>query len=419
MKIIALQAENIKKLVAVEIRPDGNLVQITGKNGAGKTSILDAIWWALAGAGNIQGTPIRKGAESARIRLDLGEIVVTRTFKPGKDGGATSGLMVENAEGARFPSPQSMLDSLLGSLSFDPLAFARMEPRRQFEALRAFVPGVDFDAIDQMNKLDYSARTDANRKAKDARAAAAKISVPQDLPAAAVDESALVDDLEKAGKHNADIESRKRNREIAAGKIESLLEEANTLRLRADAIEKEAAEISEKLKAAPPLSDPIDTSEIRQSIQAAKEINAAIRQREQRQAYEAAAEEAEKKSKELTAKMDSREAEKRAAIYAAKLPVEGLGFGEGEILLNGIPFAQASDAEQLKVSIAIAMALNPKLRVIRVRDGSLLDEESMALLGQMVNGNDFQCWVERVDGSGKVGFVLEDGHLKETKEANQ
>ena len=38
MKIVRLTAENIKRLVAVEITPDGNVVQITGKNGAGKTS---------------------------------------------------------------------------------------------------------------------------------------------------------------------------------------------------------------------------------------------------------------------------------------------------------------------------------------------------------------------------------------------
>ena len=57
MKIIALQAENLKRLVAVDIRPDGNLVQITGKNGAGKTSVLDAIWWCLAGTSHIQAAP--------------------------------------------------------------------------------------------------------------------------------------------------------------------------------------------------------------------------------------------------------------------------------------------------------------------------------------------------------------------------
>ena len=58
MKIVSLQAENIKKLVAVEIKPDGNMVQITGKNGHGKTSVLDAIWWALAGLSNVQAVPI-------------------------------------------------------------------------------------------------------------------------------------------------------------------------------------------------------------------------------------------------------------------------------------------------------------------------------------------------------------------------
>ena len=125
MKIVALQAENIKKLIAIEIRPDGNLVQITGKNGHGKTSVLDSIWWALAGAKHIQSVPIREGEDKARIMLDLGEIIVTRTFKTSKKGEVPSAISVENAEGAKFGTPQTMLDNLLGQLSFDPLAFSR------------------------------------------------------------------------------------------------------------------------------------------------------------------------------------------------------------------------------------------------------------------------------------------------------
>ena len=80
MKIIKLEAENIKRLVAVEITPDGHMVQISGRNGAGKTSVLDAIWWALAGADAIQAKPIREGETTAHITLDLGEIVVERSF---------------------------------------------------------------------------------------------------------------------------------------------------------------------------------------------------------------------------------------------------------------------------------------------------------------------------------------------------
>jgi len=166
MKIIRLQAENIKRLIAVEIQPSSNLVQITGKNGNGKTSVLDSIWWCLSGGQNIQSKPIRTGENQAVVVLDLGEMVVTRKFKLNKEGETTSSLTVENKVGVKFPSPQALLDKLLGDLTFDPLGFARMEARKQFETLRKFVPSVDFDAIDKQNKEDYDARTDVNRQYK-------------------------------------------------------------------------------------------------------------------------------------------------------------------------------------------------------------------------------------------------------------
>ena len=136
MKIIALQAENIKRIVAIDIRPDTNVVQITGKNGQGKTSVLDAIWWCLAGAGKTQSQPIRKGNDEGYVTIDLGEMIVTRTFKINKDGETTSSLRVENKDGVKFSSPQAMLDKMLGDLTFDPLAFARMDAKKQFDTLR-------------------------------------------------------------------------------------------------------------------------------------------------------------------------------------------------------------------------------------------------------------------------------------------
>ena len=170
MKIVRLTAENLKKLRAVEITPAGDLVQISGKNGAGKTSVLDSIYWALAGSSHVQGQPIRKGEHKARVKLDLGTIVVERKFADA-DGKLTTSVTVESAEGARFPSPQKLLDSLLGELSFDPLAFARMEPRKQFDELRRVSKlEVDIDALDALNAGDYAKRTDLNRDAKAKRA---------------------------------------------------------------------------------------------------------------------------------------------------------------------------------------------------------------------------------------------------------
>ena len=118
------------------------------------------------------------------------------------------------------------------------------------------------------------------------------------------------------------------------------------------------------------------------------------------------------KSVELTSAIDARKQAAQDAISNADLPVDGIEIIDGAVLLNGVPFDQASDAEQLSASIGIAMTLNPDLKVIRVRDGSLLDQDAMKVLAKMADDADYQIWIERVDSSGDVGFVLEDGHLK-------
>ena len=119
------------------------------------------------------------------IRLDLGELIVTRTFAAGKEGEekATTSLTVESTDGAVFRSPQKVLDDLLGALSFDPLAFARADAEEQLDTLRSFVPGVDFKAIDQANQADYDRRRDINRRAKELRAQAEGIQLPAEIGA--------------------------------------------------------------------------------------------------------------------------------------------------------------------------------------------------------------------------------------------
>jgi energy-coupling factor transporter ATP-binding protein EcfA2 len=423
MKIISLQAENFKKLHAIEITPDGNFVQITGKNGQGKSSTLDAIWVALAGIGVAPKEPIRKGAQSAKIRLDLGEIVVTRHFKRADAGEFTTQLTVESADGARFPSPQRMLDGLLGALSFDPLAFSRMDGKQQFDALRKFVPGVDFDAIDRAQAGDYQRRTDINRRMKDAKAAADNIRVADKPPVEQTDESALVAKLKEAGDHNADVTMRRANREKMAeqieaeqGKLANLVETIRVMQLQADQLGKSIEERTIKLGTAPELPALIDTAAVAEELNVARTNNRLYAtwtaHTKNRVDLLALAKKLEQESADLTAAMAQRLKDKQAAIAAASLPIQGISFGEGTVLLNDVPFDQASDAEKLRASVEMAMAANPKLRVIRIRDGSLLDEEGLKLVAEMADKRNCQVWLERVDGSGKVGIVLENGAIK-------
>ena len=146
MKIIALEAENVKVLKAVDIHPNGSTVVIGGENGQGKSSVLDCISYALGGKDLVCEDPVRHGEKTARIKLDMGEIVVVRKFGVGES------LKISKPDGSVIPSPQKFLDEIYGSLSFDPLEFSRMKPKDQAQTLRDLV-GLDTSAIDERIRI--------------------------------------------------------------------------------------------------------------------------------------------------------------------------------------------------------------------------------------------------------------------------
>lgn len=421
MKILQFNAENVKKLTVVQIKPDGNIVQLTGRNGSGKTSVLDSILWAMAGTEAIQSKPIRKGAETARIELALGiggatKLIVERRFTE-----HSSYLTVKSVDGAKYPSPQRMLDDLLGTLTFDPLGFMREKPREQFETLRKLVKlDIDPDALDEANVTDAAKRTDINRDAKSLRARLLAIpDPPEGLPAAPIDEAGLLAGLETAAAGNVRIEQRKAKRGEYARTIEKLNSDAAADRLRARQIltdaetkEKQAAQLQADLDAAPSLPEPTDITVLRADLNTARATNRDIASKNQRAKLESEADALQKQADGLTAAMDARKAAKLAAIEKAEMPIPGLGMGEGEVLFNGVPLNQASDAEQLMVSTAIAAALNPKLRVLRIRDGSLLDSDALKRLAAFAEERDFQIWLEVVNSSDPTAIVMEDGHVR-------
>jgi len=113
----------------------------------------------------------------------------------------------------------------------------------------------------------------------------------------------------------------------------------------------------------------------------------------------------------LSTKIAEIDAEKAKRVAEAKMPIEGLGFTDSGVTFKGIPFEQISSAEQLRVSVAIGIALNPDLRVLLIRDGSLLDSDNLALIAEMAAEHDVQVWIERVEEDG-AGFIIEDGEVK-------
>ena len=431
MKIVQLHAENYKRLRTVEISPDGNIVTIGGRNGAGKSSILDAIYVALKGLSAAPPQPIRAGEEKCHIRLDLGDMVITRTFTRKGDEEYTHTLKVENSDGLRYSQPQSVLDALLGEIGFDPFEFVKMKPDAQADTLLEMVPlRIDIEEFQQLDASDTAKRRDINRDGK--ALVAQRDAIPkEEMPTVIPDRDALVATLGDAADTNGAIERERMRREDqerqahhciqlaenARREAERLRVEVAKAELAAEEQDETATEIKLTLAALPPLDEPVDTDAVREQLREADRIAALVTRQANRATLESQVETLRAESEALTEALKTRDALRNQALAEARMPIAGLSFhipetGKPRDYFNGVPFEQASTAEQIRASTAIAMAGNPNLRVLRIKDGSLLDADSLEILTQMAESDSFQLWIEVVGEGQGVGFVMEDGSLK-------
>lgn len=410
VKIIELRAENFKRLKAVRVRPDGAVVQVTGRNGAGKTSVLDAIAAAVDAAALSLKMPVRKGEKKASLFVDLGDLRVTRTFTLEDDGKTSSKLLVESRDGFRAKNPQTTLDELMGKLTLDPLEFMRAKPEVRVGMIRSLVPGFDFAKNAGAEKEARDKRTDVNRVLKARVAARASVKLPDGPRPERPDTAALTRQLEEADARNDRIRDQAASRARYAEKTDAMIEEAADLRGRADALDRAVAERRKQVEALPPLDDTVDTALIRNELRdaAATAERCALHERAEQLDADLTkfSAQLESLSEEILRLAD----ERSSAVASAALP-EGVKIEDGAVTMSGVPFEQASAAEQLRVSTSIAMALNPKLRIILMRDGSLLDADGVRTIAEMADKNDFQVWLERVASGERAGVLIEDGEV--------
>lgn len=391
--IVQLQVENFKRIRAVSIEPDDSgAVVISGRNAQGKSSVLDAIWAALGGRdGNKSVKPIRDGADQARVTLNLGDMIVTRIWRNG-----TTSVKVQSADGAEYKSPQSLLDILFGRMSFDPLAFTRLSARDQKEMLLKQVTlDVDIDELDRERVAKFDERTEVGRRKKSLGEPPA-FDIAMDIEETSARD--VLSELENAIEHNQEIRNAGERTARLERRVRELTEELNAAKDQLGDVEKLAARPT------------IDETELRAKLRTLEDSNAKIRDnnaaRELNSAHAILANEYAHLSEEI----EAIDAQKADALARAEFPVGGLGFDADGVTFAGIPFSQASAAEQIRVSMAMAMASNPKLRVIRIMDGSLLDADGMQVITDAAREHGFQVWIERVGDDG-AAFVIEDGAL--------
>lgn len=436
LHVLELIGENLQpiKAVLIPINAEG-ITEFTGANGAGKTTAQKLLWWTIAGKAAIGADkPIRKGQTTGKseVKLSNGYRVV-RTYKLVDGEKYTTDVILYDEKGAKVNQQQTVMSRWISENAIDPLAITRMDDKSLKEFVCKLV-GIDLSAMDEEYKRVYSLR-EAHYPTYNAAKAKAE-SLPNVLaaPPKTVSVSDLNEELSAALAQQDQLQTIRRHADDAHGaattlahrnednkrQIEQLEGQLAILREQLEAgqaeftarvdlhVEKEAE--YEQAKAALP-----DIAAIQQKLAEAGQINQAAAEYEfaarQRNEIKANFDAAAKQRAEYKAKLDEIEANREKALAAAKFPVEGLGFDENGLTFEGLPFKQASQAQKIRVGMAIAMAENPVLRVITTQDGSLLDPESWQEVNRVAVQHGYQVIMETVDVSGLRGVVFRDGEV--------
>lgn len=390
------------RLVSCTLDPASHALVIGGNNEQGKSSVIDGIYAALCGKTAQPPKPVREGEHHAEVKLDLGALNVHLTVKP--DGART--LEVRAADGAPVKRAQELLDSIVGQLAFDPVAFTRYEAAKQYELVRELV-GLTFDDLDREENAAAASRADAHKAVKELEARIAALPAPTaGLPESEQDPADLAARIASATQSNYTARAEERNVLTLKAEIADLEQRLQDSRARLAKGEEALA----KARAAV-----VDPKPLEEQLRTITETNKAVRANVERKALAAKLKTARADAQDFEQQVEEVRATRKQRLAAAKFPVEGLSFavdptsGKAGLTLKGVPFGQASSAEKLRAAFAIVRAMNPRLRLCFIRDGSLLDDHSLAAVVQAATEWDGQVIVETVGRRPEASLIIEDG----------
>lgn len=418
MNILELQINDVKRISAVEINPaTGEPVILTGDNAQGKSSVLDSIVFALSNTG--LDDPIRHGRPSGSITVKLGRdqveyTVERRITKKGQY------LTLRDAKGVEVSKAQTFLNGLLGNYAFDPLEFTTLKPKEQVEALKA-AAGLDFSELDAKRLEHYNRRTTIARDGKEKKARFEAMTAPAaDVPAAEVSAAAAMESLENLQKLDAAAKDAGRAWEAAekdhhakvdeVARLKSQLEAA--IKLAQDA-ETEAARLkglNDAAAAAAPTAESLEAARV--AVKDVDTINAGVRHARQYRELDAELKELRLEHANLDRRIEEIDEAKKEAVKNAALPLDGLELTDDGVMFNGTFFSQMSTAEQIRISTLVAMAQNPALKIILIREGALMNRANIGMIADLARENGFQVWMEKFqEDPGDTGLHITDGSV--------
>jgi hypothetical protein len=416
-RIIRLAAENVLRLRAVRIHANGKPVRITGKNDQGKTSVLKLIAMALGGKDAVPEKPIRDGADGGRILLETEDFVVERRFTE-KDSYLS---VTAKPEGGDIKSPQAMLDRLLGRdgrkpvVAFDPAEYGRFPAAEQRRVLLGLVDlGIDLDEWEKEERALADTRKLANQRYRDAEGELRGLEpVPDDAPPKRIDVDELLEQIKLIAEHNQFAADRDRAYDKAVDEHDRITAEIESLqdKLR-DLVTAQSMAVEKIAECRAEIPERMDDGELQAKLKDSQRLNRAHMLLERRDEAEKKVDLMREKARTAEEAIAEHRAKRDAAMEGAEMPVDGLAITADGVTMDGIPLEQLSDSKRLWVSMHIAMALNPGLRVLLVDRAELLDGDNMKVLEEEAAAYGFQLWTTVVaDEAGPVGVHILDGEV--------
>jgi len=266
--------------------------------------------------------------------------------------------------------------------------------------------------LESKKLLAYEERTIINRKVKELEVQIKNAPLPrEELPEDKIDIKALVDDLEAKTNENQKAERIRTKIQYNEDLIREKEEQIKKLTDDVTELRKQNVNNYSEFQGL----EQWDLEPLREKIKAAEQVNNEIRQREEYLELTNQLKDVVGRSEDKTAIIESVENEKLEILKNSKKPIDGLEVNDEYVSFKSIPYVQLSSAEQLKVSLAIAMATNPDLKVIRITDGSLLDDGNMGYIDSQAKERGYQIFIERVSIDKFADIVMVDGEGAKVK----
>ena len=409
VKINKLEIENVKRVKAVTIEPTSNgLTILGGNNNQGKTSVLDAIAWALGGNKYKPSKPARDGSMNPpTLRLELSNgLIVERK-------GKNSDLKVTDPSGQK--AGQQLLDSFVEELALNLPKFIESSAKDKANTLLQIIGvGEKLWELDRKEERLYNERRTIGQIADQKKKYAAEQPQYPEAPNELVSIADLIHEQQEILARNGENARKRQNRENIVNKMH--LSEARLKQLKEQLAQEEAIHdklMGDYVEANKSIEDLVDesTEEIENSIANIEEINRKVRANLDKEKAEEDAKQYKSQYDNLSAEIQKVRDERTSLLDSADLPLPGLSVEDGELVFEGQKWDNMSGSQQLRVSTAIVRKLKPECGFVLLDKLEQMDIPTLTEFGKWLESEGLQAIATRVSSGEECQIIIEDGYV--------